>query len=163
MSLIHGSRGIIYFVHQFKPVFREASIFEDAPLLKAMTDVNKQITELAPILNSPEVPLKVALKSEGSATAALEGCASLYTLAAADGPPPPYSGATLDVNIVATRMTGDTGTCGLRYCERLWWLYYPAALGDFPLSSVADTLLLPYTLQNDPGGDPQRQVNAQAP
>jgi hypothetical protein len=71
MSLIHGSRGIIYFVHQFKPVFREASIFEDAPLLQAMSDVNKQITELAPILNSPDLPLKVTCKSEGSATAAI--------------------------------------------------------------------------------------------
>lgn len=59
MSLIHGSRGIIYFVHQFKPVFREASIFEDADLLKAFTAVNKEIAELAPVLNSPDLPIKV--------------------------------------------------------------------------------------------------------
>jgi hypothetical protein len=44
MSIINGSRGLIYFVHQFKPQFREASVFDDADLLKAMTQVNKQIT-----------------------------------------------------------------------------------------------------------------------
>jgi hypothetical protein len=71
MSIIHGSRGIIYFVHQFKPVFREASVFEDSELLKGFTEVNRQVTELAPVLNSPDVPLKITCKPEGSATAAL--------------------------------------------------------------------------------------------
>jgi hypothetical protein len=71
MSIIHGSRGIIYFVHQFKPVFREASVFEDSELLKGFTDVNRQVTELAPVLNSPDVRLKITCKPEGSATAAL--------------------------------------------------------------------------------------------
>lgn len=71
MSLIHGSRGIIYFVHQFKPVFREASVLEDPPLLQAMTDVNNQITQLAPILNSPDLPIRMKYRAEGSATAAM--------------------------------------------------------------------------------------------
>jgi hypothetical protein len=26
MSLIHGSKGLIYFVHEFKPVFKEAGL-----------------------------------------------------------------------------------------------------------------------------------------
>lgn len=60
MSLIRGSKGIIYFVHQFKPIFREASIFEDAALLKAFTELNKQVTELAPVINSPDIPVKVS-------------------------------------------------------------------------------------------------------
>jgi hypothetical protein len=30
MSLIHGSRGLIYFVHQFKPTFKEASLLVDS-------------------------------------------------------------------------------------------------------------------------------------
>lgn len=56
MSLIHGSRGIIWFVHQFAPKFREAALFDDPEMLAAVTAINKQITELAPVLNSPTLP-----------------------------------------------------------------------------------------------------------
>lgn len=52
MSLVHGSRGLIYFVHQFKPVFSEASLLEDADLLAGVTALNRQILELAPALNA---------------------------------------------------------------------------------------------------------------
>jgi len=52
MSIIHGSRGIIYFVHQFKPVFREAALLDDKEMLGAITEINRQILELAPVLNS---------------------------------------------------------------------------------------------------------------
>jgi hypothetical protein len=55
MSLIHGSRGIIYFVHQFEPTFVEASLLDDAKLLPAVTAINRQILTLAPVLNSPTV------------------------------------------------------------------------------------------------------------
>lgn len=55
MSLIQGSRGIIYFVHQFEPRFEEASLLSDPELLAAVTKLNRQITELAPVLNSPTV------------------------------------------------------------------------------------------------------------
>ena len=53
MSIIHGSRGIIWFVHQFKPNFREAALFDDAAMLEAVTAINHQITELAPVIHSP--------------------------------------------------------------------------------------------------------------
>ena len=81
MSLIHGSRGIIYFVHQFKPTFQEASLLEDKELLPAATALNKQIQELAPVLNSPtiakavevasgvpDVPIASMVKQHGGAT-----------------------------------------------------------------------------------------------
>ena len=55
MSLVHGSRGLIYFVHQFKPVFKEAALLEDPEMLSAVTGINKQIRELAPVLNSPSI------------------------------------------------------------------------------------------------------------
>ncbi len=55
MSLIHGSTGLIYFVHQFKPRFIEAALLEDSEMLTAVTAINKQIHELAPVLNSPTV------------------------------------------------------------------------------------------------------------
>jgi hypothetical protein len=55
MSLIHGSRGLIYFVHQFEPTFKEASVLDDDELLPAVTAINRQILELAPVLNSPTI------------------------------------------------------------------------------------------------------------
>jgi hypothetical protein len=64
MSLIHGSRGLIYFVHQFKPRFIEASLLEDAELLAAVTSLNQQVTELAPVLNSPTVRDAATVKTK---------------------------------------------------------------------------------------------------
>jgi hypothetical protein len=63
MSLVHGSMGIIYFVHQFEPRFVEASLLEDAEMLEAVTAINRQIHELAPVLNSPTVKEAVTVKS----------------------------------------------------------------------------------------------------
>jgi hypothetical protein len=55
MSLVHGSRGLIYFVHQFEPTFREAALLDDPEMLAAVTRINQQIHELAPVLNSPSL------------------------------------------------------------------------------------------------------------
>ncbi len=63
MSLIHGSRGLIYFVHQFEPGFVEASVLEDPELLAAVTDINRQVRELAPVLNSPTLSDAADVKS----------------------------------------------------------------------------------------------------
>jgi hypothetical protein len=63
MSLIHGSRGIIYFVHQFKPTFIEHALLEDPPMLEAVTRINRQVRELAPVLNSPTLPEVAAVTS----------------------------------------------------------------------------------------------------
>jgi len=63
MSLIHGSRGLIYFVHQFKPVFREPALLDDAEMLAAVTAINRQIHELAPVLNSASVTNGIRVES----------------------------------------------------------------------------------------------------
>jgi hypothetical protein len=55
MSLIHGSRGLIYFVHEFKPRFREAALLADAEMLAGVTQINHEISSLAPVLNEPSV------------------------------------------------------------------------------------------------------------
>src|SRR5947209_6241075 len=55
-TLIHGSKGLIYFVQEFKPRFREAALLDDPQMLKAVTGINRQIRELAPALNSPAIP-----------------------------------------------------------------------------------------------------------
>jgi hypothetical protein len=81
MSLIHGSKGIIWFVHQFKPRFNEHALLDDPVMLPAVTSINRQIHELAPVLNSPtvadgasvnssssEVPIATMVKRHGGAT-----------------------------------------------------------------------------------------------
>jgi hypothetical protein len=67
MSLIHGSRGLIYFAHQFTPTFVEAGLLADAKMLAAVTTINRQITELAPVLNSPSVTNQVHVRAFNSA------------------------------------------------------------------------------------------------
>jgi hypothetical protein len=61
MSLIHGSIGLIYFVHEWQPKFDEAALLHDPEMLRAVTAINRQITELAPVLNSPTVSDAVAV------------------------------------------------------------------------------------------------------
>ncbi len=105
MSLIHGSTGLIYFVHQFQPSFNEWALLDDPVMLPAVTAVNAQIRELAPVLNSPtvtdgatvqssvpEVPIAAMTKRHEGATyvfavgmrnAATEGSFTVPGLAAA--------------------------------------------------------------------------------
>ena len=81
MSLIHGSRGLIYFVHQFKPKSNPAALLDDPEMLAAVTRLNQQIMRLAPVLNSPavqavatvqlentNVPVAAMIKHSGGAT-----------------------------------------------------------------------------------------------
>lgn len=68
MALIHGSKGLIYFVHQFAPTFKEAALLDDPEMLAAVTRINRQIHELAPILNLPNVTEGVEVKSSASDT-----------------------------------------------------------------------------------------------
>ena len=63
MSLVRGSQGIIYFVHQFQPTFIEAGVLADAEMTAAITTINKQIQELAPVLNSPTLTGLVRARS----------------------------------------------------------------------------------------------------
>jgi hypothetical protein len=91
MALIHGSRGLIYFVHQFKPVFREAALLDDPEMLSAVTILNRQITRLAPVLNSPTVKDGASVKSEnGDVPVAImvkrhQGATYLFAVGMRDG------------------------------------------------------------------------------
>jgi hypothetical protein len=64
MSLIHGSRGLIYFVHEWKPRFNESALLSDPEMLAEVTAINRQIARLAPVLNRPTVTDAVAVVSE---------------------------------------------------------------------------------------------------
>jgi len=60
MSLIHGSTGILYFVHEFEP-FQEAGLLDEPEMLAAVTDLNWQIRELAPVLATPSLEGEVSV------------------------------------------------------------------------------------------------------
>jgi len=66
MALVHGSRGLIYFVHEFKPRSNEHALLDDPEMLAAVTAINHQIHELAPVLNSPTVPDGGTVRSSDS-------------------------------------------------------------------------------------------------
>ncbi len=76
MSLIHGAAGIQYFCHRFTPDFSETDCLDDAATAAAMTEIDAQLLELAPALNSqsfglapqssnPSVPVDAVLKKLG--------------------------------------------------------------------------------------------------
>jgi len=91
MSLIHGSRGLIYFVHQFQPGSDIAALLRDPEMLAAVTQINRQITGLAPVLNSPTAHDAVAVQSNNPAVPVatmvkqLDGTTYLFAAAVRDG------------------------------------------------------------------------------
>src|SRR5205807_166987 len=73
--------GLIWFVHQFKPTFDEHALLDDPEMLAAVTAINHQIHQLAPVLNSPtvkdgavvtsgrkDVPIDVMVKQNAGST-----------------------------------------------------------------------------------------------
>ena len=80
MALIHGSRGLIYFVHQFEPKFNEAALLADPQMLAAVTAINRQVRELAPVLNSPTIATGVKVRLEGAATQETSSAGAIATL-----------------------------------------------------------------------------------
>ncbi len=78
MSIIAGSRGVVYFSHEFKPKFIEAGLLADKEMAEAVGQINKRITSLAAVINSPtvsdlarvdssnkDVPLSILCKKHG--------------------------------------------------------------------------------------------------
>lgn len=63
MSLIHGSRGLIYFVHEWKPRFNESALLDNPRMLAAVTRLNREVQSLARVLHSPAVTNLVAVRS----------------------------------------------------------------------------------------------------
>jgi len=67
MSIVHGSRGLIYFCHQFQPRFSEAALLEDATLSAAVKAINQQVRELAPVINDPAPAPGISISTEPAA------------------------------------------------------------------------------------------------
>jgi hypothetical protein len=66
MSIIHGSMGIGYFVHQFTPTFDEKALLDDATMKPAVAAIDQQVHDLAPTLNTP--PITHAGSEQSSST-----------------------------------------------------------------------------------------------
>jgi hypothetical protein len=67
LALIHEANGILYFIDLISPTFREDGIFADPTMVTAVTALNKEITSLAPELNSATIPNLVTVSSSNAA------------------------------------------------------------------------------------------------
>jgi hypothetical protein len=92
MSIINGSRGIIYFVHQFQPRFVEATWFDSPDIAAAIGSINAEVQGLAKVILRPASNdiTSIALRDEDrklvpsaniSVTSRRQGC-KLYVFAA---------------------------------------------------------------------------------
>lgn len=52
MSIIAGSRGIVYFLHEWKPSFREDALFRYPDSQREVTRINSEIEQLATVINA---------------------------------------------------------------------------------------------------------------
>jgi hypothetical protein len=67
LALIAGATGIGYFCHSWNPSFDEAGPLHDAEMLAGLTEINRQVRELAPALNSPLLLAGVGVASADAA------------------------------------------------------------------------------------------------
>lgn len=63
MALIHGANRIFYFAHEFNPKFREDAIFRCPEIVEEVTNTNRLIMSLAPVLNTPNIASNAAVSS----------------------------------------------------------------------------------------------------
>lgn len=69
MAIANGASGILYFCHQMKPTFNEDALLDDDRIRAAVAAVNRQLRELAPVLNGPTYQGRVlAETSDAEAT-----------------------------------------------------------------------------------------------
>jgi hypothetical protein len=66
MSIIAGSKGIIYFCHEWQPSFREDGFFRYPEIVTAISGINSQIKSLAPVLNKKSVSSGVQVISSNT-------------------------------------------------------------------------------------------------
>lgn len=85
LALIRGARGLVYFVHEWEPKFREAALLADPQMLDAVTALNHEILRWAPLLNSPTLEGFVSAKADpadsGIATMVKAGPDGTYVFA----------------------------------------------------------------------------------
>jgi hypothetical protein len=67
MALIHGAMGIGYFCHEFEPSFIEAGLLHYDDVREAVAELDAQVLELAPVLNTRSVSNGVTVVSSDPA------------------------------------------------------------------------------------------------
>ena len=63
LAIIRGAQGIVYFVHEFSPVFREDAIFRHPEAVEEVAKENALIKSLASVLNSPNLGGAITVQS----------------------------------------------------------------------------------------------------
>lgn len=63
MALIHGATGIVYFVHEWAGGLREDGVFRHPDVVREVSDIDRTITELAPVLNGHSASMLVTVSS----------------------------------------------------------------------------------------------------
>lgn len=63
MALIHGARGIVYFVHEFKPKFVEAGLLANPEMARAVRELNAEVARFAPLLDAHDARDAVTVES----------------------------------------------------------------------------------------------------
>src|SRR3989338_334092 len=63
MSLVHGSKGITYFAHEFQPSTDSDALLNYPETVSALTSINARIAQLAPVLNSSTIKNAVGVSS----------------------------------------------------------------------------------------------------
>jgi len=63
MALIHGAKGLCYFVTEWTSGFREDAIFRYPEIVAEVSRLNQMIRVLAPVLNAPDVHGRVVTSS----------------------------------------------------------------------------------------------------
>lgn len=92
MGITGGTRGLIFFVHEFKPRFNEHALLDDPEMLAAVTAINRQLQALAPVLNSPTIPGAVTVTTDNpdvpvaSIVKRHEGATYLFTVSLRNTP-----------------------------------------------------------------------------
>lgn len=91
MAITHGATGLIYFVHQFQPSFDEHALLDDPEMLTAVTALNRQVQDLAPVLNGPTLADAVRVTSGSDAPVAAlckkrDGATYVFAVGMRDAP-----------------------------------------------------------------------------
>jgi hypothetical protein len=87
LALTRGATGIGYFVHEWSDGFREDGIFRHPDAVEAVTRINAEIRELAPVLNAETLhDAATAQDPAGLSVMAKRRDGSLYVFAAATSP-----------------------------------------------------------------------------
>ena len=63
MALIHGAKGFGYFCHEWVPEPNPKALLDDPVMFPAVSEINAQIHQLAPVLNSPDISGVVSVES----------------------------------------------------------------------------------------------------